>query len=83
MTYSSPRTQPVYGEAVLTDEDGSDGEWDTLLVHIGLVLLVQHSIELRNLSVLIGNDGEVESWSVGVQSVDIFDPSGVGFDVVG
>lgn len=70
-------------ESRLTDEDGSDGERNTLLVDIRLVLSVQHSIKLRNLSVLISDDGEVEGWSVGVERVDVFDPAGVGVDVVG
>jgi hypothetical protein len=69
--------------AQLTDEDSSDSEWQTLLVDVTLVLVVQHPVESRDVSVLITNDGEIELGSGRSEVVDVFDPFAVGFDVVG
>jgi len=65
------------------DKDGSDSEWDTLLVDIGLVEVVEHAIESGDFSAFIGDDWEIEAGSVGVQGVNVLDPAGVRVDIVG
>lgn len=42
------------------DVDGSDGEWDSLGVLVGGILLIQHVVEGGDLSVGVGDDGELE-----------------------
>jgi hypothetical protein len=64
-----------------TDEDGPDGERQTLLVDIGLVLVIEHTVKLGNVPVLITNDWEFKVTTSEV--IDILDPSVVGVDVVG
>jgi hypothetical protein len=72
------RQQPIR-----TDKDGSDSEGDTLLVNISLVEVVEHAVEGRDLSALVGDDREVELGSLGVQVVNVLDPAGVRVDVIG
>jgi hypothetical protein len=83
--------------AGVDDEDGTDGEGEawwtlewfiqiprdgcTLLVNVGDVLVVKHVVEVGNLAVVVGNDGEGE---VGVVDlVDVLDPVVVRVDGVG
>jgi hypothetical protein len=69
----------IVGE--LTDEDGPDGERKTLLVNVGFVEVIKHSVKGRNISVLVADDGEFKVSTFKV--VDILDPSVVRVDVVG
>lgn len=62
------------------DEDGADGEWDTLGVDVGQVLVVQHVEEGGDLAVGIGDDGELDLDVVDL--VDVLDPLMVGFEAV-
>jgi hypothetical protein len=64
-----------------TDEDGPDGERKTLLVNVGFVEVIKHSIKGRNISVLVTDNGEFKVSTFKV--VDILDPSVVRIDVVG
>lgn len=69
------------GLFAVDDEDGSDGESDSLRVDVGGVLVVQHVIEVGNLPVLVTNDWEGQ---VGTGNlVDVLDPATVGVDGVG
>lgn len=54
-----------------------------LLVHVGLVEVVEHAVKRRHLAVRIGNDGEVDVGRPGNEVVNVLDPAGVGRDVVG
>lgn len=63
------------------DEDGADGEWDTLGIEVGQVLVIQHVVEGRDLAVGISDDGELD-FDV-VDLVDILDPLFVGLEAVG
>lgn len=63
------------------DEDGADGEGDTLGVKVGQVLVIQHVVEGRDLAVSIGDDGELEVDVVDL--VDVLDPLLVGLEAVG
>jgi hypothetical protein len=64
-----------------TDEDGPDGEGETLLVDVGLVQVVEHAVQGRNVSVLVTDNGELEVSTSEV--VYVLDPSVVRVDVVG
>ena len=67
-------------EARLTDKDGPDGERQTLLIDIGLILVIEHTVKLGNVSVLITNDWEFKVTTSEV--VYVLDPSVVGVYVV-
>lgn len=67
----------------LTDENGPDGEGQPLLIHIRLIKLIQHSIQLRHCPVLIAYNWEVQPRGIRVQSIDILDPPFVRSDIVG
>jgi len=69
-------------QAPLTDEDRSDGKRQSLLIDVGAVLLVEHAVQLGNLSALVGDDGEIKRGPAG-EVVDVLDPAGVGLGVVG
>ena len=63
------------------DEDGTDGQGHTLRINIGGVLVVDHIVQVGDLALGIGDDGEFE---VGAGNfVDVLDPAVVGLDVVG
>lgn len=68
-------------EGRLTDEDGPDGEGETLLVDIGLVQVVEHAVQGRNVSVLVTDNRELEVTTSEV--VYVLDPSVVRVNVVG
>lgn len=72
------QTDSLFG---INDEDGADGECNALGVDVGSVLVVQHVIEVCNLSLLVTDDweGQVRTRDF----VDILDPSLVGGDGVG
>ena len=65
----------------VNDEDGANGEWDTLGIEVGQVLVVQHIVQGRDLAGIISNDGEVQADVVDL--VDIIDPTLVGLETVG
>lgn len=63
------------------NEDGTDGESDALLVDVGGVIVVNHVVEVGDLALGVGDDGELE---VGAGNlVNVLDPLLVGVDVVG
>lgn len=63
------------------DEDRADGQSHTLLVDVGGVLVVNHVVQVGDLALRVGDDGELE---VGVVDlVDVLDPAVVGLDTVG
>lgn len=63
------------------DEDGSDGEGDSLLIDVGRILVVDHVVPKGDLSVLVSNDGEVQVAAADL--VDVLDPFAVAIDGVG
>ena len=63
-----------------TDKDGPDGERQTLLVDIGLVLVIEHTVKFRDVSVLITNNWEFKVTTSEV--INVLDPSVVGVYVV-
>jgi hypothetical protein len=63
-----------------TDKDGPDGKRQTLLIDIGLILVIEHTVKLRNVSVLITNDWEFKVTTSEV--INVLDPSVVGVYVV-
>jgi hypothetical protein len=82
---SAGRGRVQHGQADLlggvNDEDGTDGEGDTLLGNVVEIALVDHIVEEGDFAVGIGNDGELD---IGVANlVDVFDPFTVGAQVVG
>lgn len=63
------------------DEDGTDGESNTLGVDVGGILVINHVVGESNLALLVSDNWEGE---VGVVDlVDILDPATVGLDSVG
>jgi len=69
------------GERVrLTDEHSPNGERKSLGIDIGLVLVIEHTVKGRDVSVLITNDWEFEVSTSKV--IYVLDPSVVGVDVV-
>lgn len=67
--------------ARVDDENGADGEGNTLLVNVVQVLLVDHVIQESDLAVSISDDGELQ---VGRgHFVDVLDPFAVGADIIG
>jgi hypothetical protein len=63
-----------------TDKHGPDGEGQTLLVDIGLILVIEHTVKLRNVSVLITDNWEFKVTTSEV--INVLDPSVVGVYVV-
>lgn len=63
------------------DENGADGESDALGVDVGGILVVNHVVQVGDLALRVGDDGESELGSGYL--VDVLDPSVVGFDIVG
>ena len=63
------------------DEDGSDGEGNSLGVHVGGILVVDHVVQKRDLSSGVGNDGESELGVVDL--INVLDPGLVRRGVVG
>lgn len=63
------------------DEDGPDGEGDALLGDVVQVALVDHVVQEGDLSVSIGDDGELQVG--GRDFVDVLNPLAVGAEVVG
>ena len=81
LSYQSHSLHPSnLHEARRTDKDGPDGERQTLLVDIGLILVIEHTVKLGNVSVLITNNGEFKVTTSEV--VYVLDPSVVGVYVV-
>ena len=66
--------------ARLTDEHSPNGERKSLGIDIGLVLVIEHTVKGRDVSVLITNDWEFEVSTSKV--IYVLDPSVVGVDVV-
>lgn len=63
------------------DEDGPDGEGDALLGDVVQVALVDHVVQEGDLSVSVGDNGELQ---VGRRDfVDVLNPLAVGAEVVG
>lgn len=63
------------------DEDRADGQSHTLGVDVGGVLVVDHVVQVGDLALRVGDDGELE---VGAGDlVDVLDPAVVGLDLVG
>lgn len=65
----------------VNDEDRADGQGQTLLVHVGGVIVVQHVIQVGNLAVGVGNDGELEIRASDL--VNVLDPLVVRLKAVG
>lgn len=63
------------------DEDGADGESNTLGVDVGGVLVVEHVVGESNLAFLVANDGELEVGAADL--VNVLDPATVAVDGVG
>lgn len=63
------------------DEDGADGEGDTLFVDVGGILLVEHIIEQCDLSLLVAYDWKLELGATDL--IDILDPTAMTLDGVG
>lgn len=63
------------------DEDGSDREGDALLSYVVQVPLIDHVIKEGNLSLSVGNNGELEVRRR--DFVDVVNPLAVGAEVVG
>ena len=65
----------------VNDEDGADGQSHALGVDVGGVLEVNHVVEVGNLALRVGDDGELE---VGASDlIDVLNPAVVGLDLVG
>ena len=67
--------------AGVDDEDGADGQSQTLGVHVGGVLVVNHVVGVGNLALRVGHDGELELGASNL--VDVLDPGVVRVDSVG
>ena len=67
--------------AGVDDEDGADGQSQSLGVHVGGVLVVNHVVGVGNLALRVGNDGELELGASNL--VDVLDPGVVRVDTVG
>lgn len=65
----------------VNDEDGTDGQSQALLVNVGGVLVVDHVVEVGDLALRVGDDGELEAGASDL--IDVLDPAVVGLDVVG
>lgn len=63
------------------DEDGADGQSQTLGVDVGGVLVVDHVVQVGDLALGVGDDGELQLGAGDL--IDILDPAVVGLDVVG
>lgn len=63
------------------DENTTDGEGDSLLVDVGGVLVIQHVVRQRHLSLFVANNGKAQG-GLG-NFVNVFDPFVVVLDVVG
>lgn len=63
------------------DKDGADSESNTLAVHVGGILVVQHVVCVCDLPLLVTNDGKLQAAAANL--VDILDPSSVALDSVG
>ena len=62
------------------DEDGADGEGDALGVDVGRILVVEHVVGQRNLTLLVSDDGELERGVADL--VDVVDPGAMAVDCV-
>lgn len=63
------------------DEDRADGQSHTLGVNVGGVLEVDHVVQVGDLALGVGNDGELELGAGDL--IDVLDPTVVGLDAVG
>jgi len=63
------------------DEDGADGECDSLRVDVAHVLVVNHVVGVGDLALLIADDGEGQAAPRDL--VDVLDPAHVRVDGVG
>lgn len=63
------------------DEDGADGQSHTLGVNVGGVLVVNHVVQVGDLALGVGDDGELELGAGDL--IDVLDPTVVRFNVVG
>jgi hypothetical protein len=64
----------------VNNEDRSNGECDSLLIDIGSILVVQHVVLERDLSLLVTNNGELQIAAADL--VDILDPFAVAVNGV-
>jgi len=65
----------------VNDEDGSDGESNSLGVDVGGILVIQHVVKVGNLPVLITDDWELQLGTGYL--VDVLDPAMMGVNGVG
>lgn len=65
----------------VNDEHGANSEWNTLVVNVGGILMIQHVIKSSDLAISISNDGEVELNVANI--VDISNPLFVITELVG
>jgi hypothetical protein len=63
------------------DEDGADGQSHTLGVNVGGVLEVDHVVQVGDLALGVGDNGELELGAGDL--IDVLDPTVVGLDAVG
>jgi hypothetical protein len=63
------------------DEDGTDGESQTLGVDVGGILVVNHVVGVGDLALGVGDDGELQLRAGDL--IDILDPGMVALSVVG
>lgn len=62
-------------------EDRADGQNHALGVDVGSVLIVNHVVQVGDLAVRIGNNGELEAGASDL--INVLDPAVVGLDIVG
>lgn len=67
--------------AGVDDEDGADGQSQTLRVHVGGVLVVDHVVQVGDLALRVGDDGELQAGASHL--INVLDPAVVGLDTVG
>lgn len=63
------------------DEDRANGQSHALRVDVGGVLVVDHVVEVGNLALRVGDDGELEVGAIDL--VDVLDPAVMGLSSVG
>lgn len=68
---------------ILTNENSPDRKRYPLLIHIRLIKLIQHPIQLWHCPILISYNGELQPRAIRVQRIDIFDPPFVRGHIVG
>jgi len=63
------------------DEDGADGESNTLGVNVGDVLVVEHVVGVSDLALLVADDGELQLAATDL--INVLDPASMALDGVG